>query len=352
MHKLNLVHWGWWMPVWLSLAACSSSDTAQKQASEANKGLKLYEMVLEKTPLERMVDGTIEAINQATVSAQTSGRVVELFYDVNDFVPAGAVIMRLRATEQRAGLQQAQAALQEAMTREAEAKRQFTRIEGLYKEKVATKQEFDNALANRDAASARLEAARAASTSAQEGLAYTEVRAPYAGIVTKRLVQVGETVQPGTPLMSGVSLQYLRVNFDLPQSIVEKVRTIKKAAIYVVDKRVEANSFTVFPEADSHTHTFHARANLPADATDLHPGMFVKVGLMVGEVERLLIPESALVTRSEVMGAYVVDQTGQRRLRQLRIGEHIGQRVEVLAGLSVGDKVVLNPMHLAQLAGQ
>ena len=106
MYKLNIVHWGWWMPVWLSLAACSSSDTAQQQASEANKGLKLYEMVLEKTPLERMVDGTIEAINQATVSAQTSGRVVELFYDVNDFVPAGAVIMRLRATEQRAGLQQ------------------------------------------------------------------------------------------------------------------------------------------------------------------------------------------------------------------------------------------------------
>lgn len=340
-------------PLWaivLTLGACSSGEQSPSASSEDQK-FAVHEIALEKTPLERKVDGTIEATNQATVSAQTSGRVEELFFDVNDFVPAGTVIMRLRATEQHAGMQQAQAGLQEAITRDAEAKQQFTRIEGLYKEKVATKQEFDNALANRDAASARLEAARAASTVAREGVAYTEVRAPYAGIVTKRLVQVGETVQPGTPLMSGVSLQYLRVNLDLPQSIVEKVRTIKKAAIYVGEKRVEANSLTVFPEADIHTHTFHARANLPADATDLHPGMFVKVGLVVGEVERLLIPVSALVTRSEVVGAYVLDQSGQRHLRQLRVGEQVGDRVEVLAGLNAGDKVVLNPVNALQAAG-
>lgn len=351
MPKLKVRQALCWASFCLSLAGCSAGDHPQP-AIDANKELKIYEMVLEKMPLERKVDGTIEAINQATVSAQTSGRVIELFYDVNDFVPAGAVIMRLRATEQRAGMQQAQAALQEAMTRDAEAKQQFSRIEGLYKEKVATKQEFDNALANRDAVSAKLESARAAIAVAREGVAYTEVRAPYAGIVTKRLVQVGETVQPGTPLMSGVSLQYLRVNLDLPQSIVEKVRTIKKAAIYVGDKRVEANSFTLFPEADLNTHTFHARANLPADATDLHPGMFVKVGLMVGESERLLIPQSALVMRSEVAGAYVVDQSGQRHLRQLRVGERLGERVEVLAGLSAGDKVVLNPVAVMQSAGQ
>jgi len=315
----------------VSLAGCSSGEQP-KQAASPSAQLSTQVMALEKLPLERVVDGTIEAINQATVSAQTSGRITELFYDVNDFVPAGAVIMRLRATEQRAGMQQAQAGLQEAITREAEARQQFARIEGLYRDKVATKQEYDVALANRDAAKAKLDAARAAGDVAREGVAYTEVRAPYAGIVTRRLVQVGETVQPGTPLMSGVSLQYLRVNLDLPQSIVEKVRAIRKAAIYVNDKRVEASSFTVFPEADTSTHTFHARANLPENATDLHPGMFVKVGLIVGEAERLLIPLSAVVTRSEVTAAYVLEKSGSVKLRQLRLGNHIDQRVEVLAG--------------------
>lgn len=333
------------------LLGCSSSDDQAKTDSPASQ-LKVQVMALEKAPLERVVDGTIEAINQATVSAQTFGRITEIFYDVNDFVPAGALIMRLRATEQRAGLQQAQAAVQQATTREQEARQQFARVEGLYKNKVATKAEYDAALANRDAAQAQLAAARAALGAAQEGVAYTEVRAPYAGIVTRRLVEVGETVQPGTPLMSGVSLQYLRVNTELPQSVVEKVRAIRKAAIYVNGQRTEATSFTVFPEANASTHTFQARANLPANATDLHPGMFVKVGLVVGEAERLLIPATALVIRSEVTAMYVLGKAGAVTLRQIRVGPRFGERVEVLAGLSVGDQVVLDPVAAMQMVQQ
>jgi RND family efflux transporter MFP subunit len=331
------------------LLGCSSSDDQAKANAPASQ-LKVQVMALEKAPLERVVDGTIEAINQATVSAQTSGRITEIFYDVNDFVPAGALIMKLRATEQRAGMQQAQAAVQQAATREQEARQQFARVEGLYKDKVATKAEYDTALANRDAAQAQLAAARAGLGAAQEGVAYTEVRAPYAGIVTRRMVEVGETVQPGSPLMSGVSLQYLRVNVELPQSVVEKVRAIRKAAIYVDSKRVEATSFTVFPEADAATHTFHARANLPANATDLHPGMFVKVGLVVGEADRLLIPVTALVTRSEVTAVYVLSKAGAASLRQIRVGQRFAERVEVLAGLSVGDQVVLDPVAAMQMA--
>jgi membrane fusion protein, multidrug efflux system len=341
---------GWWLigaALLATLAGCSSGKESEKNAATVAP-LKTQMLALETMPEERVVDGTIEAINQATVSAQTSGRITQINYDVNDFVPAGAVIMKLRAAEQRAGLQQAQAAVQQATTRAAEAAAQYARVEGLYKDKVATKQEYDTALANRDAAKAQLEAARAAAESAQEGVAYTEVRAPYAGIVTKRLVQVGETVQPGTPLMSGVSLQYLRVNVELPQSVVEKVRAIKKAAIYVDGKRIEATSFTIFPEADSTTHTFHARANLPENATDLHPGMFVKVALVVGETESLMIPLDSVVTRSEVTAVYVVGKDGAARLRQVRLGKTVNGRVEVLSGLSAGDQVALDPVAAAQ----
>ena len=79
-----------------------------------------------------------------------------------------------------------------------------------------------------DAAVAHLAAARAALQSAQEGVAYTEIRAPYAGVVTRRNVEVGETVGPGTPLMSGLSLQYLRVAVEVPQSLVDQVRRLRK----------------------------------------------------------------------------------------------------------------------------
>src|SRR6516225_8245952 len=199
----------------------------------------------ERTPVERRLDGIIEAVNQGTVAAQTSGRVEVILYDVDDFVPAGAVIIRLRATEQRAGLLQAAAALREATAREAEAQTRYQRIADMYDRKVVPKATLDEVVANREAAVARLVAARAALESAKEGVAYTEIRAPYAGVVTKRLVQVGETVSPGTPLMSGLSLQFLRVIVDVPQSIVAQVRRIREAAVYIGERRIEATKVTI-----------------------------------------------------------------------------------------------------------
>ena len=212
------------------------------------------------------MDGTIEAVNQATVSAQTSGRVVEILYDVNDVVPAGAVIVRLKGTEQRAGLQAAEAAVTEARARNEEAATSYQRIADLFQRRVVAKAQLDQATANRDSAAGRLAAAEAGLTAAREGVGYTEIRAPYGGVVTKRLVEVGETVGPGTPLMTGLSLRDLRVNTSIPQSIVMQVRKLKQAAIYVGDQRIEATKITIFPEAATPSSTFRARLDLPPGA--------------------------------------------------------------------------------------
>jgi RND family efflux transporter MFP subunit len=179
---------------------------------------------------------------------------------------------------------------------------------------------------------------------AREGVSYTEVRAPYAGIVTRRLVQAGESVQPGTPLMSGLSLQFLRVNVDLPQSLVEKVRVIRKAAIYVDGRRIDVTKLTLAPQASPETNTFRVRVDLPENAADLYPGMFVKVAFVVGEAERLLIPVKALVERSEVTAVYVRAPDGRIVLRQVRVGHRFDDRVEVLAGLEPSEVLITDPL--------
>lgn len=313
-------------------------------ASAAAPSLATVTLAAEHAPVERVLDGRIEAVNQGTVSAQTSGRVAEILYDVNDFVPAGAVILRLRATEQRASLEQAQAALREAQAREAEVQTRYTRIRGLYQDSAASKSQLDAVAAERDAAVARLAAARAALQAAREGVSYTEVRAPYAGVVTQRHVQPGESVSPGTPLVSGLSLQYLRVTVDLPQSVVERVREIRKAAIYVNGKRIEAKGLTIFPQASPESNTFRARIDLPENAADLYPGMLVKVGFVVGEAKRLLIPARALVERGEVTAVYTLNDGDRIALRQIRLGTRFADRIEVLAGLIEGDRVILDPL--------
>ncbi|MDH3620095.1 MAG: efflux RND transporter periplasmic adaptor subunit [Gammaproteobacteria bacterium] len=293
---------------------------------------------------ERVWDGRVEAVNQATVSAQTSGRIAELPFDVNDYVDAGDVVMRFTDTEQKAALARANAALEEARARLAEASQEFERFSQMIENNSISKSQFDQSRANRDAARARLNAAQSGVETAQEQLEYTVVRAPYAGIVSRRHVELGELVSPGQPLISGLSLQQLRVNVDVPQSMFHAVRTIGKAFAYVDNKRIEAESLTFFPVADAAANTFRVRVNLPDGAATLYPGMFIKVGFVVGETKRLLVPAAAVVRRSELSAVYVTDGDSVS-LRQVRLGRRYEESIEILAGLAEGEVVATDPVR-------
>jgi RND family efflux transporter MFP subunit len=338
----------------VAVAVLSATALAGTDRAPAPAPGELATMVVtsREAPTERMLDGTVEAVNQSTVSAQTAGRVAAIFYDVNDKVAAGALIIRIRSTEQAASLTQAQAALKEATAREAEAQTRYERIADMYQRRVVAKATYDEATAARDAAVARLIAARAGLEAAREGVAYTEIRAPYPGVVTQKHVQVGEAVAPGTPLMTGASLDELRVVAEIPQSVIDQVRSVRKAAVYVDGRRIESTGITIFPAAQPGTNTFRARIELPKGVQGLAPGMFVKVGLIVGEAERMLVPRAAVVQRSEMRGVYVVAPDGRVSLRQVRIGHARGDQIEILAGLADGEHVALDPVAAGMKARQ
>ncbi|MGI9238251.1 MAG: efflux RND transporter periplasmic adaptor subunit [Woeseiaceae bacterium] len=312
-------------------------------AAQASVPFETVEISYEVAPRERVWDGRIEAVNQATVSAQTSGRIAELPFDVNDFVDAGKVIMRFTDTEQRAVLTRAEASLEEGRARAAEAAQEFERVSNMFKNGTVSKSRFDQAKANRDAAHARLNAARAGVETAREQLEYTVVRAPYAGIVAKRHVELGELVSPGQPLITGLSLQSLRVNVDVPQSMFHAIRTIGKAFVYIDDERIAGTELTFYPVADIVANTFRVRVDLPIGSATLYPGMIVKVGFVVGETKRLLIPTEAVVRRSELSAVYVA-KDDRVALRQVRLGRKYGESIEVLAGLSEGEVVAAEPV--------
>ena len=297
-----------------------------------------------EAPLERVYDGTVEAVNQATMSAQTSGRIAEVYYDVDDYVEPGEPIVRFTNTEQQAQLRQAQAALSEALARQNQAAEEFSRASALFESGSSSKREYDTAVATRDAADARVAAARSAVESAQQQFEYTLVRAPYPGIVTERHVEVGEAVNVGQPLMSGLSLDSLRVVTNLPQQVAARVREHEAAIVLTDEGRVDATDITIFPFADTASNTFTVRVDLPDGQYRLYPGMFVKVAFVVGDAERLLVPTGALLRRSEVTGVYVVDSEERVRLRQVRVGNRFGDRIEVLSGLAEGERIALDPV--------
>lgn len=312
-----------------------------QSAAEAPFPVKIA--AYEIAPRERIWDGTVEAVNQGTVSAQTSGRVAEILYDVNDFVPENAIVVRFTDTEQRAALRRANATLEEAQARLSEAEKAFARISKMFESNTVSKAHFDQAEANRAAAAARINAAHSGVATAKEQLDYTVVRAPYAGIVSKRHIEIGELVSPGQPVMSGLSLQSLRVNVDVPQSMFDPIREIGKAFVYVSDKRISAESLTFYPVADPVTNTFTVRVNLPEGSATLFPGMFVKVGFVVGESRRLHVPETAIVRRSELTGVYVFAEE-RVVLRQVRLGRTYDDNIEILAGLTEGERIATDPV--------
>ena len=330
----------------LSAALVACGKPSPQPAAPAPPSLATITIEPERAREEQAWDGVVEAINQATLSAQTAGRVVELPFDVNDYVEAGAVVVRFTDVEQGAGRTRAKATLAAAKAAYDEAEANYKRVAEIYTRKLVARAALDQALAARDSAKASFEAADAALREASQQLDYTVIRAPYSGYVTKRYVQVGESVQAGQPLIAGVSLGELRVDVDVPQSAVDAIRRFNAADVLLdgAARRVAATKITVFPYADPATHTFSVRLDLPGADTGLYPGMTVKVAFATGEAERLLLPQGALVARGELNAAYVVGADGALRLAQLRLGHRFGDRIEILAGLAPGDKVVADPV--------
>lgn len=329
------------------LSACSDSP-APSGTKPAGAAEALATVVVEsvQAPRETVFDGVIEAVNQATVAAQTGGRVVELPFDVGDYVKQGEMIVRLTGTEQKAQAGGAAAALSEAGARQSEAKLQYDRAADLFARGVVARAALDRARADLDSASARVEAARNALTQAREQSGYTVVRAPYSGIVVKRHVEVGETVSAGRPLMSGLSLEHLRAVVEIPQQHIGPLRKHRKARVILPDgSPVEAAELRIPPSADPATHTFRVLVTLPPGEHGVFPGTLVKIGFVSAEEQRLLLPASALVLRGEVTAVYVVAEKARIALRYLRTGTPASDnRVPVLSGLSAGERVALDPI--------
>ena len=256
-------------------------------------------------------------------------------HDVNDRVDSGEVLVRLSAVEQQAGVDAARAQL-----KLAEAT--YQRMSGLAASQFVSKMQLDQARAERDAARAEL-------ANVSQASAYTTIRAPYAGIVSARAVEPGESVGVGQPLVTMFAPEALRIEVSVPQSDAEAIRAHPVATIGLGDGRsVDAAQVTVFPSADTASHAVRVRVQLPPLDTPPQPGMTAKVAFPAVRGAALpRIPASALVQRGEVNAVYVLAD-GRLTLRQLRLGAREGDHVEVIAGLKPGEVIATDPVAALQ----
>ncbi|NOT81672.1 MAG: efflux RND transporter periplasmic adaptor subunit [Gallionella sp.] len=293
------------------------------------------------------VEGLVEATRQSTVSAQIAGRVKEVLFDVGDRVQKGQVILRIDQRETAQAVAGSQAQVLQAQANLQNAQVTLERNKQLLAQKFISQAAVDKAQAEYQVALAQAAASKAGAGQANLAQGYATVVAPFGGLVAARLVEVGEMVMPGTPLMTGFDPSALRVVVNVPQEKVAAIGKQPQSSIEVpsLNRWVKAASTTVQPLADARTHSTQVRITLPTNQVGIYPGMFVRANFVVGKVKKLIIPNSAVLRRSEVIAAYVVDEKGNVKLRQIRVGSAETEGVvEVLAGLNIGEKVALDPI--------
>jgi len=320
----------------LGLAACGRHEAPKAAAPAAGptRDVKTAEVVRAGGAGEVAVPGAVQARKRASLSARMPASVTELPYQEGQWVQAGAVVVRLDDAAVRAAVAAAEAGVKAA---EADLGRTKTLLE----KGAATPRELEQMTAAASGAQAQLTAAR-------DNLSYTALRAPFAGRVASRRVNLGDVVNPGMPLIEIEGEGGLELRATVESEIAATLRPGSKVKA-LVDGQAGPSTATVTavaPSGDPTTHRFEVKADLPA-TPGLRAGLFARLLVPgVAADPRITVPAAALFERGGLTGLFVVGDS-KARLRWVAVGAREGDTVEIRAGVEPGERVVLDPAGLA-----
>jgi len=321
--------------------------------AQAPAGLATGMVQYREVDVTYAAEAIVEAVKQSTVSARVTGRIVEINYDVGDSVKKGQVIVRIDETEARQVVAGTEAQVAQSQAAFDNARAALERNSELAKQKFISQAALEKAEADYRVAEAQLKASKAGASQATTTKGYSVVTAPYSGVVSGRHVELGEMATPGKPLMTGFDPADMRVIATVPQYKIAEVRASPRAMVEVpsLSKWIAASAITVLPSADARTHATYVRLDMPPNLLGVYPGMYARAYFTIGRARKLVAPVAAVVKRSEVAGMYVVNDQGQVSFRQVRLGEPTTQgEIEILAGVSAGEKVALEPVKAGMAA--
>ena len=304
--------------------------------------------------------GTTAAVNSANLVARVQGFLQEIRYRDGDEVKQGAVLFVIEPEPYKLKLEQARAAEAGAAATLKQNEAEYERQADLASRAVASKAQLDNATANRDSAQAKLMQAKGDTAQAAINLGYTEVKAPFDGIVTARQVSLGELVGANGPtqLATIVATDPIYVNFNISEQDTLRAREqirrlgltpqdLKKVPVEVGLQSDEGYPYKgtldyASPSINQATGTLAVRAILANPDRRMLPGFFVRVRIPDQQSKALLVPEAAL--GSDQGGRYllVVGRDNIVEQRKVTIGPSVGDLRVIDKGLAADDRVVVD----------
>ncbi len=333
------------MMVWLSgtfhrgIILPGKVEAAESSAA----GVPFYTVSSLMAPQVAEAVGTVQPQLKTTVSARVTANVVELPLSAGQHVRKGQLLVRLDDRDLQAKVQQASEALRRAEATRDLAQADYERDKGLYEKAVIPKSEFDVTNMRLKTSTADVAALQQALHDAEVTLGYTVIRSPYDGVIVDKLSDVGDLAAPGKPLLNLYENGRLWLEAAVPEEQAGDIHIGKSYQVRLdsVDKEMSGRLVEIVPSADSSSRTITARVTIP-QAENVFPGLFGRMLIPVGERQRVMVPQSAIL-RVGQLTMVDVDESGTLRRRSVQVGHQIGDQVEILSGLVLGEKVSLAP---------
>src|SRR3954469_17744792 len=329
----------------------SNAKTLEAQVAERSKSYVRVTQPNSAAEAQTVVlPGTLQGYVQAPISARASGYLKKWYRDIGSRVEQGELLADIETPEIDQQLSQAIAARQQAASSLTLAKSTLERWEALRKREAVSQQELDEKRSADAQARANLAAAEANVERLRQTKAFNRVVAPFAGVITKRNVDVGDLIDAGggagRALFVMAQTDPLRVYINVPQSYAHLVKAGQEVTVTQQEMRGQSFKGEIVRTAgaiDAQTRTMQVEVVLENKNGQLMPGAYVQVALGLKGTGALTVPTNVLLFRGEGPRVAVVGADGKVKLRAVKIGRNFGEVIELLDGVAANDKLILNP---------
>ncbi|HTN09259.1 efflux RND transporter periplasmic adaptor subunit [Agriterribacter sp.] len=333
----------------LFAGACSSSSE-KDVVKEKTPAIEVsVENPLINTDNSIAVTGQIESSHSANISTRVMGYITGIKVKAGDHVHKGQLLVTISNEDILAKRAQADAMISGAEASFKSAEKDYARFTSLYHQKSATAKELDNVTLQYQAAKAGLQSARQMKAEANAILAYTNITAPFSGVVAQKLMDAGSMANPGMPILVVEENKNLLVSAVIPETEISRIQLKSPATIFIksIDKTFNGTVTEISPSSIATGGQYVVKINLPQEAQNsLNAGMYTNVNIITKDKspainsEAVLVPLSAINHIGQLTALYTVSNNNTALLRYVRLGKTYGNNVEILSGLNKNESFI------------
>lgn len=315
-------------------AACGKGGSGKNEPRSVIDGLVVQAAQLRDVADTNETSGTVKALTVSVISAKVMGNVTEVAVRQGDRVKAGQMLLNIDAED-------VSRAVESALSQKELADVTAVRYRKLFVENAVPRQQLDEVESRRKTADA--EYARALAN-----LGFARITSPIDGVVTDRRIDPGSMASPGMTLLTVEDTSGFSVETQADERLAGRIAVGMPVEVRIgtVDRAVQGKVVEVSPSVDAVTHTFFVKVAM-ADPT-LRTGLYAKVLFPLGLRKTLLVPTESVVVKGQLTGVYAVDDEGKISYRLVKTGKKIADQVEILSGLSAGERIVVKGVDKAR----